>query len=423
MFVFDNVLTAGTVLVRQQIESQNWEPSGHTDGWYIGSDGSASFFNVNLHGDLQSVNYAAGLTGYKLTYATGNAELNDLVARGQIATDIDANARVVLTDQGGFPRIMFFVPSAPNATFPGQIRAAELGSLEFLQLSAPVGASGGQAALWLQSPDSAVVGSGDGKLELFDIAEIDMTDSHNNELEFWTSLSGNAAILAQTTAGVARTLALNQNGGAVTAGGAFTAVGTIISGTVASANVNMNFNQIWALNNGAAAGLFLNFSSAGTVQIGNGTAAGADLLCVAMRPVKASLAGPGGTIVSTAFVSSNALGTTFTVPASGNVRIDYSGRMSIVTGATAQRAFMGIQVQSNNSAGPVIYATTDTESCEIGLPASISGNAGIYTTGKGIDVTGLTPGATIFVVITNRVTAATTSVTVTNAQLTVTPMP
>lgn len=52
MFVFDNVLTAGTVLVRQQIESQDWESSGHTSGWAILADGTAYFFNVTAAGNI-----------------------------------------------------------------------------------------------------------------------------------------------------------------------------------------------------------------------------------------------------------------------------------------------------------------------------------------------------------------------------------
>lgn len=50
MFTFNDVITAGTVLVRQQIESQNWTPSGGLSGWYIGSDGTASFNNVTVRG-------------------------------------------------------------------------------------------------------------------------------------------------------------------------------------------------------------------------------------------------------------------------------------------------------------------------------------------------------------------------------------
>lgn len=84
MFLFDNVLTAGTVLVRQQIESQNYQSSGGTLGWVIEADGDATFNNVVLHADLQSSNYVANTSGYKLTYATGSAELNNLIARGTV---------------------------------------------------------------------------------------------------------------------------------------------------------------------------------------------------------------------------------------------------------------------------------------------------------------------------------------------------
>lgn len=87
MFVFDNVLTAGTVLVRQQIESQNYQSSGGTQGWVIEADGDATFNNVNLHGDLTSSNYVPGVSGYRLVWLTGSAELNDALIRGDLQSD------------------------------------------------------------------------------------------------------------------------------------------------------------------------------------------------------------------------------------------------------------------------------------------------------------------------------------------------
>lgn len=50
MFVFDNVLTAGTVLVREQIESQNWTPSAGASGWVIKANGDASFRDIDIRG-------------------------------------------------------------------------------------------------------------------------------------------------------------------------------------------------------------------------------------------------------------------------------------------------------------------------------------------------------------------------------------
>lgn len=45
---FDNPLTAGTVLVREQIQSQDYVPG--VSGWVIRSDGSAEFNNITIRG-------------------------------------------------------------------------------------------------------------------------------------------------------------------------------------------------------------------------------------------------------------------------------------------------------------------------------------------------------------------------------------
>lgn len=526
MFVFDNVLTAGTVLVRQQIESQNWESSGHTAGWFIGADGSATFNGVTVHGDIQSANFVHNTAGYKLTYATGDAEFNSITIRngaviggtitgGAVSggtvtgtavsggtvtgTAVSGGTQSGTTTTGGTNTATNYVPSTTGYKLDGVT-----GSIEANNLTARgtlhVGPTTGQRLdlkvttaiprmeLWSGdasevSPafvatddsnvgfpalrlDSVDVGQGVTELQVIspdpsgnnpgeifiggtnstptgipativNLADATILFSNNVHDVSLTSVNhafqigptagpnlamDNNEIMARNN-GTASTLILNQDGGNVTVGGGGGG-NALISGSSTGLHMTLNNNQLWALNNAAASTLYLNFSGGGTVQIGDGTAAGADYLCTAMQPVKNNFVGPGGTIVSTTPVSSNALGTTYTnISASGRIRIDFSGRMAIVTGASAQRAFMGIQVQQTNSAGAVVYATTDTESVEVGLPASISGNAGIYTLGRSVYVSGLTPGSTYFIVITNRVTAGTTSVTVTNAQILVTPMP
>lgn len=45
---FENPLTAGTVLVREQVQSQDYVPG--VSGWVIRADGSAEFFNVFIRG-------------------------------------------------------------------------------------------------------------------------------------------------------------------------------------------------------------------------------------------------------------------------------------------------------------------------------------------------------------------------------------
>lgn len=60
MFVFDNMLVAGTILVRDQIESQNWESSGHTAGWAVKANGDAFFFNITAAGNIRADRVTTG---------------------------------------------------------------------------------------------------------------------------------------------------------------------------------------------------------------------------------------------------------------------------------------------------------------------------------------------------------------------------
>jgi hypothetical protein len=55
VFVFDNVLTAGTVLVREAIESQNFDPANPTAaGWGLLANGDAYFNNITAQGNIQA---------------------------------------------------------------------------------------------------------------------------------------------------------------------------------------------------------------------------------------------------------------------------------------------------------------------------------------------------------------------------------
>lgn len=222
--------------------------------------------------------------------------------------------------------------------------------------------------------------------------------------------------------GAAAGLFLNNDGGLVGIGtGA--ATGNVQIGPTATAHVNMNFNQIWALNGAAASDLFLNFSSAGDVQIGDGTAGGAQIKAAAMAPTVFTTSGPGGSIISTSYVSSAALGSTFTMPSSGRCMIHFAARATI-TATTNQRGLWTFQIQQTNSAGAVIRVanTSDFESCEGPVGTSGVANLGIYSAGRSIYVTG-TPGNTIFISLCARVTAATATIQLSNAYIALQPLP
>lgn len=82
---FVNPLTAGTVLVRSDIRSQNYVPG--TSGWIIEADGDAELNDVVIRGDLESDNYVPGVSGWKLD-RLGSAEFFDVLVRGAAAGDV-----------------------------------------------------------------------------------------------------------------------------------------------------------------------------------------------------------------------------------------------------------------------------------------------------------------------------------------------
>lgn len=93
---FDNPLVAGTVLVREAIQSQNY--SAGTAGWIIEADGDAELNDVTVRGTLESSNYVAGSAGWHLDDA-GSAEFNDVVVRGTGAGD------TVIVGPSGSPQV------------------------------------------------------------------------------------------------------------------------------------------------------------------------------------------------------------------------------------------------------------------------------------------------------------------------------
>lgn len=82
---FVNPLTAGTVLVRSDIRSQNYVPG--TSGWIIEADGDAELNDVTIRGDLESDNYVPGVSGWKLD-RLGSAEFFDVLVRGAASGDV-----------------------------------------------------------------------------------------------------------------------------------------------------------------------------------------------------------------------------------------------------------------------------------------------------------------------------------------------
>jgi hypothetical protein len=454
---FRDPIVAGVTLVRDAIQSRNYVTG--VSGWTINSDGTAEFSNVIVRADLQSANYVAGVAGYKLDYLTGTLEANAAELHGTLEVGTAGGQRIELTVSSSIPRIELYSHDAgpPAETLPAFIAnlvvtpgqpvlefdSSDTGSgITTLQLVTPNGASA-YGEVFISGTNStgagipATVVQLDNAVLLWLTNTTDLSLSSINHALMIGPPSGlnlgmdNNEIMARSN-GATSTLFLNNDGGLVqVGGGGLTTSGTLTAGAANTANVEINFNQIWALNNGAAASLFLNFSSAGTVQIGNGTAAGADLLCVAMRPTSATAAGPGGTIVGTTYVSSVGLSGSFPVPASGALLVSWQARLTTVgalsTGAAAQRGLAAMQCQLTNSGGAITHAASDLECVEVPIPVGVTGNAGIYTLGQTVLVTGLTPNSVAFISLAARLTGTAgtpgPSITLSNSRIVATPMP
>lgn len=76
---FENPTFAGTVLIKEAIQSQNFVAG--TDGWQLKANGDAELNGVVIRGDLESLNYVAGVSGWKLNQ-NGDAEFNSVEIRG-----------------------------------------------------------------------------------------------------------------------------------------------------------------------------------------------------------------------------------------------------------------------------------------------------------------------------------------------------
>lgn len=80
---FENPLTAGTVLVREQIQSQNYDPGN--DGWVIKANGDAEFNNLTIRGTFYGSEFVMdenGMFFYDGTPASGNLIMSIAAEQG-----------------------------------------------------------------------------------------------------------------------------------------------------------------------------------------------------------------------------------------------------------------------------------------------------------------------------------------------------
>lgn len=100
---FENPTFAGTVLVKEAIQSQNFVAG--SAGWKLEANGDAELNSVVVRGELESLNYVAGVSGWKLSQ-DGDAEFNSITIRsGGTGTPVtigdDGEPQIKLLTVGG----------------------------------------------------------------------------------------------------------------------------------------------------------------------------------------------------------------------------------------------------------------------------------------------------------------------------------
>lgn len=89
MTTFTDPILAGDTLVRDAIKSENFDAGN--DGWRVQRTGNAEFNNLTARGTIESTIFAPGSDGWQLDDG-GTAEFNDLTARGSIvASEVDVD--------------------------------------------------------------------------------------------------------------------------------------------------------------------------------------------------------------------------------------------------------------------------------------------------------------------------------------------
>jgi len=156
---FKDEVAAGDVLVYTALRSEVYSPGAA--GWRLTRAGDADLNNVTIRGTLQSANYATNAAGYKLNGTTGDAEVNQLVARGEIATDLPGQARVRMFSSAGSPPpagvgVIELISAAAAETSPARVRCYGIGGNPSLIIEGPATNPGGTSK-WVWTVDSASV--------------------------------------------------------------------------------------------------------------------------------------------------------------------------------------------------------------------------------------------------------------------------
>lgn len=180
--------------------------------------------------------------------------------------------------------------------------------------------------------------------------------------------------------------------------------GILTIGPLAGAHLNINANQIWALNGAAASPLFLNFNSSGAVNIGDGTTSGAGLVSVRMRPIAAEGGNIAPTTGSTTYVSLGTTATDVAIPysPSGILEVTFGGAVQYNVSSPAQFALVSFEIRDTNAAGTLRLAASD-DRCLLSAGAPVAMN---FSSERTYLASGLPTSGTAFVRPMFRVTSS-----------------
>lgn len=337
---------------------------------------------------IQSPNYVPGLAGWSIN-VDGTAEFLDLNIRGQFSTGPAGSQHVAINDNSGIARVELW-SGDPQEISPLFLANFVNGGISFGQL------------------DSSDDGQG-----VISIGFLAPQAGQPGIWFFFNSGTVSPAIVEYDT-DVAQLL-LNTNGESLASTNH-----PLQIGPGGASNLRFDYQSIEAVNNGAAAPLFLNFNG-GNVNIGGGAANGG-LIAPKMAAAEffGTTAGPSTASVTPAWVApalaAGGVNGTFPYPPSGAVKVHLSAR-DIVNSAGGGNGLMSVRIRDTNAAGTIRYDGT-TNPYRI-----IDGNA-IETTGtrsRSMLATGLPVTGTAYIELVIAVSVAGTTTAFTRPSILVEP--
>jgi hypothetical protein len=418
MFVFDNVMFAGTVIVRDQMESQNYEPSNGTDGWAL--------------------------------LANGDAFLNDVTIRGMFSTGPAGSPHIIIADSAappfnGVPRILLY-SGDPQEILPAAVANFQNAGVSWFEIDTSDDGFGINQIVGIP-PQSAVSsggwlfattasGSDIGHVELDTDMQLRILNQNNTSLsstnhgfQVGPTNSFNIAVsdaqIQKRNNGAASALLLNEDGGNVQVG-TVAGTGTLVAlnsnalalattnngfmiGTDAALNLVADYQGIQARSNGVATTLVLQ-------NWGGSTVFGGPVVAPAMQTVD-QVDASVRTTTSTAYAAAGSSATYTTVSPSSGFALVLFSCIASASGGPAERALMSFEIRQNNATGTALYAAGDNGAVVQNVTVACGAAGYAYVSGLP------TNGSTIFIRPMFRSTNAASTATFNRITITTIPMP